>query len=137
MQTLNQCIIAARPSFRDYAFPWRARHSRRVLRRDRINVRPSAKHKMIPMRGLGPRRIDRWPNSDLHGRLVTWIRVRKPVKLRQVLRLFELIMSVEHAERQRVEKAERVAVSRQMVTPVERPRLNFEPIQSQRTGIGI
>jgi hypothetical protein len=42
-----------------------------------------------------------------------------------------------NAERQRVEKAERVAVSRQMVTPVERPRLNFEPIQSQRTGIGI
>ncbi|MCE0521373.1 MAG: relaxase domain-containing protein [Methylacidiphilales bacterium] len=42
-----------------------------------------------------------------------------------------------NAERQRVENAERVAVPRESITPDERPRLNFEPIQSQRTGIGI
>jgi hypothetical protein len=42
-----------------------------------------------------------------------------------------------NAEGQRVEKAEHVSVPRESVTPAERPRLNFEPIQSQRTGIGV
>ena len=37
-----------------------------------------------------------------------------------------------NAERQRVENAERVAVPRESATPAERPRLNFEPVQSQR-----
>jgi conjugative relaxase-like TrwC/TraI family protein len=42
-----------------------------------------------------------------------------------------------NAERQRVENAERVAVPRESVTPAERTRLNFEPVQSQRMRIGI
>jgi len=41
-----------------------------------------------------------------------------------------------NADRQRVENAERIATPQQSRTPSERPRLNFEPIQSQRTGIG-
>jgi conjugative relaxase-like TrwC/TraI family protein len=40
-------------------------------------------------------------------------------------------------ERERIERAERIATPRQSVAPAERPRLNFEPVQSQRTGIGI
>jgi hypothetical protein len=42
-----------------------------------------------------------------------------------------------YAERQRVKNAERVTVPRESITLAERPRLNFEPIQSQRNGIGI
>ena len=42
-----------------------------------------------------------------------------------------------HAERQRVENAKCVAVPRESVAPAQRPRLDFTPIQSQRTGIGI
>jgi ATP-dependent exoDNAse (exonuclease V) alpha subunit len=40
-------------------------------------------------------------------------------------------------ERERIEKAERIATPRQSVTPAERPQLNFEPVQSQRMRIGI
>jgi ATP-dependent exoDNAse (exonuclease V) alpha subunit len=40
-------------------------------------------------------------------------------------------------ERERIERAERIATSRQSVTPAARPRLNFEPVQSQRMGIGL
>jgi len=40
-------------------------------------------------------------------------------------------------ERERIEKTERIATPRQSVTPAERPQLNFEPVQSQRMGIGI
>jgi hypothetical protein len=40
-------------------------------------------------------------------------------------------------ERERIQRAECVAVPRESVTPAERPRLNFEPVQSQRIGIGI
>jgi len=40
-------------------------------------------------------------------------------------------------ERERIEKAERIATPRQSVTPAERPRLNFEPVQSRRIGIGL
>ncbi len=39
--------------------------------------------------------------------------------------------------RQRIEKAERIPTPRQSVTPAERPHLDFTPIHSQRTGIGI
>jgi molybdopterin-guanine dinucleotide biosynthesis protein len=42
-----------------------------------------------------------------------------------------------HKERQRVEKAERMTTPRQTSAPSERPRLDFAPGQSQRTGIGI
>ena len=42
-----------------------------------------------------------------------------------------------NAERERIEKAERIPTPRQSVTPVERPRLDFTPIHSQRTGMGI
>jgi ATP-dependent exoDNAse (exonuclease V) alpha subunit len=42
-----------------------------------------------------------------------------------------------NAERQRVENAKRVAVPRESVIPAERPRLNFEPVQSQPIGIGM
>ena len=42
-----------------------------------------------------------------------------------------------NAERQRIENAKRIAPARQSVTPAERPRIDFTPIQSQRTGIGI
>jgi hypothetical protein len=42
-----------------------------------------------------------------------------------------------NAERQGIEKAERIATPRQSVTTAEPPRLNFEPVQSQRTRIGI
>jgi hypothetical protein len=42
-----------------------------------------------------------------------------------------------NAERQRIEKAERIPTPRQSVTPAERPRLDFTPIHSQRTGMGI
>jgi conjugative relaxase-like TrwC/TraI family protein len=41
------------------------------------------------------------------------------------------------AERQRMEKAERIATPRQSPTPSERPHIDFTPVQSQRTGIGI
>ena len=41
------------------------------------------------------------------------------------------------AERQRIEKSERIATPRQSVTPAERPRFDFTPIHSQRTGIGM
>ena len=40
-------------------------------------------------------------------------------------------------ERERIEKAERIATPRQSVAPAVRPHINFEPIQSQRRGIGI
>jgi len=40
-------------------------------------------------------------------------------------------------ECERIEKAERIATPRQSVSPAERPRLNFEPVQSQRIGIGL
>ena len=40
-------------------------------------------------------------------------------------------------ERQRIEKAARVAVPKQSPVLSERPRLDFTPAQSQRTGIGI
>jgi hypothetical protein len=40
-------------------------------------------------------------------------------------------------ERQRIEKAERMAVPKQSSTLSEHPHLDFTPIQSQRTGIGI
>jgi nucleoside-triphosphatase THEP1 len=40
-------------------------------------------------------------------------------------------------ERQRIEKAERMAVPKQSPTLSERPHLDFTPVQSQRTGIGI
>jgi conjugative relaxase-like TrwC/TraI family protein len=42
-----------------------------------------------------------------------------------------------HKERQRVERAERMSVFRQSPAPSERPRLDFAPVQSQRTGIRI
>ena len=42
-----------------------------------------------------------------------------------------------NAERQRIEKVERIPSPRQSVTPAEHPRLNFETTQSQRTGIGL
>jgi hypothetical protein len=41
------------------------------------------------------------------------------------------------AERQRIEKAERIATPKQSVTPAEYPHIDFTPIHSQRTGIGI
>jgi hypothetical protein len=40
-------------------------------------------------------------------------------------------------ERQRVEMAERIATPRESLTPSQHPRLDFTPVQSQRTGIGI
>ncbi len=40
-------------------------------------------------------------------------------------------------ERERIERAERIATPRQSVTPAERPHLNFEPVQSRRIGIGL
>jgi hypothetical protein len=40
-------------------------------------------------------------------------------------------------ERQRVANAERVAVPRESITPAERPRFNFEPIQSPRIRVGL
>jgi hypothetical protein len=40
-------------------------------------------------------------------------------------------------ERQRIEKAERMAMPKQSPTLSERPHLDFTPVQSQRTGIGI
>jgi ATP-dependent exoDNAse (exonuclease V) alpha subunit len=40
-------------------------------------------------------------------------------------------------ECERVEMAECIATPRQSVAPAERPRLNFEPVQSQRMRIGI
>jgi len=40
-------------------------------------------------------------------------------------------------ERQRIEKAERLAVPKQSPTLSERPHLDFTPVQSQRIGIGI
>jgi hypothetical protein len=40
-----------------------------------------------------------------------------------------------HAERQKVENAQRVAVSQESIAPAERHRLDFTPIQSQGTGI--
>ncbi len=47
-------------------------------------------------------------------------------------------MTLRHtAKRQRVENAERVTVPRESITPAERPRFNFEPIQFQRTVMGI
>ncbi len=42
-----------------------------------------------------------------------------------------------NAVRQRVENAERVAVPRESVAPVERPVLNFQPVPSYRIGMGI
>jgi len=41
------------------------------------------------------------------------------------------------AERQRVKNAKRVIVPGESVDPAERPRIDFNPIHSQRTGIGI
>jgi hypothetical protein len=43
----------------------------------------------------------------------------------------------QNAERQRIEKAARVTVPRQSPILTERPRLDFTPVQSQQTGIGI
>ena len=40
-------------------------------------------------------------------------------------------------ERERIEKSERIVPPQQSVTPAHRPRLDFTPVQSQRTGIGI
>jgi hypothetical protein len=42
-----------------------------------------------------------------------------------------------HEERQRLEKAERMTALRQTFAPSERPRIDFTPVQSQRTGIGL
>jgi hypothetical protein len=42
-----------------------------------------------------------------------------------------------NAERKRVQNTQRVAVPRESFTPAERPRLNFEPVQSQRMGMGL
>jgi hypothetical protein len=42
-----------------------------------------------------------------------------------------------NAEHQRIEKAERIATPRQSGTLAERPRIDFTPTHSQRTGIGI
>jgi conjugative relaxase-like TrwC/TraI family protein len=43
----------------------------------------------------------------------------------------------QNAERQRIEKAERIVAPRRSPTLSERPRLDFTPVQSQRKGIGI
>ena len=48
----------------------------------------------------------------------------------------QMIMRHER-ERQRIEKAERIAAPKQSPTLSERPHLDFTPVQSQRTGIGI
>jgi len=40
-------------------------------------------------------------------------------------------------ERERIDKTERIVTPRQSVAPAKRPRLNFDPVQSQRMGIGI
>jgi len=40
-------------------------------------------------------------------------------------------------EHERIEKAERIVPPQQSVTPAQRPRLDFTPVQSQRMGIGI
>jgi len=42
-----------------------------------------------------------------------------------------------NAECERIDNTQRVAAPRESVKPAERPRLNFEPLQSQRMGIGI
>jgi hypothetical protein len=47
-------------------------------------------------------------------------------------------MVIRHEQEcERIARAERIATPRQSVTPAERPRLNFEPVQSRRIGIGI
>ena len=42
-----------------------------------------------------------------------------------------------NAECERVDNTQRMAVPRESAMPTEQTRLNFEPIQSQRMGIGI
>jgi hypothetical protein len=47
-------------------------------------------------------------------------------------------MVIRHEQEcERIEKIERIVTPRQSVAPAERPRLNFEPVQSRRIGIGL
>jgi hypothetical protein len=43
----------------------------------------------------------------------------------------------QEAERQRIERIERIVTMRQAPAPAESPRLDFTPVQSQRMGMGI
>jgi ATP-dependent exoDNAse (exonuclease V) alpha subunit len=74
--------------------------------------------------------------SPAYEEIMTEVRRTRAQITRRTEQARQMVMR-HNAERQRVENAERVAVPRESITPAERPRLNFEPIQSQRTGIGV
>jgi hypothetical protein len=56
--------------------------------------------------------------------------IRRTEQARQMIQRY-------NTERKRIQKAERIATPQQSVTPAERSRIDFTPIHSQRTGIGI
>jgi conjugative relaxase-like TrwC/TraI family protein len=74
--------------------------------------------------------------SPAYHEIMTEVRRTRAHITRRTERARQMVIR-HNAERQRVENAERVTVPRESITPAERPHLNFDPIQSQRTGIGI
>ena len=74
--------------------------------------------------------------SPVYREIMTQVRRTRAQITRRTEQARQTVMR-HNAERQRVENAERVTVPRESITPAERPPLNFEPILSQRTGIGI